>query len=116
MKRIETVNRTVHIIMCILNLGSIFYALMTASQGTPLYGFFRQLSVGSGVLLAFMRLAYLQYIVFGLIAVIAVIGYIISVKNKEVIKRNICIDAVLWAVTVFELIFLEGTFAAITAF
>ena len=116
MKRIEKANRIIHIIICVLNFGSIFYALMTCSAGTPMYSFFRRLSLAFSLPLLFMRFAYLQYIFFGLIAIFTVIKYIISFKNKEIAKRNIGIDIVLWIITVFELIYLEGAFEAIIWF
>ncbi len=116
MKRIEKANWITHIIMCILNLGSIFYALMVSSIGTPLYSFFRRLSLTFGWSLLLMRIVYLQYIIFGLIAIFTIIKYIISIKNKEIIKRNIWIDVVLWIITIFELIYLESAFGAIISF
>ena len=116
MKRIEKSNWIIHIIMCVLTLGSIFYALMVCSIGTPLYGFFRQLSLAFGWSLLLMRIVYLQYIIFGLIAIFTIIKYIISIKNKEIIIRNIWIDVVLWTITIFELIYLESAFGAIVSF
>lgn len=116
MRRIEKANRITHIIMCVLNLGSIFYALMVNSTGTSLYSFFKRLSLAFGMPLLFMRVAYLQYIIFGLIAIFTIIRYIIFIKNREIIKRNIWIDVVLWTITIFELIYLENAFGAIASF
>ncbi len=116
MKRIEKANCIIHIIMCVLNFGSIFYALMGGSIGTLLYSFFRRLSLAFSMPLLFMRVIYLQYIIFGLIAIFTIIKYIISIKNKEIIIRNIWIDVVLWTITIFELIYLESAFGAIISF
>lgn len=116
MKKFEKTNRIVHIIMCVLNLGSIFYALMMCSIGTALYSFFRRLSLAFSWSLIFMRVTYLQYIIFGLMAIFTIIKYIIFIRNKEIAKRNIWIDVVLWAITVFELSYLENAFEAILSF
>ena len=113
MKRFEKANRIIHIITCFLNLGTIFYALMVCSTRTPLYGFFRRLSLSFGMPLLFMRALYLQYIIFGLIAVFTVIVY---TKNKERVKRNVLVDVLLWTTTILELIFLERAFEAIVFF
>ena len=66
--------------------------------------------------LLFMRVIYLQYIIFGLIAIFTIIKYIISIKNKEIIIKNIWTDVVLWTITIFELIYLESAFEAIISF
>ena len=116
LKNIDKTNKIIHIVMCVLNLGSIFYALMVCSIGTPLYGFFRRLSSAFGMPLLFMRLAYLQYIIFGLLAIFTIIKYIAFAKNKEIAKKNILIDGVLWLITVFELIYLENAFKSILWF
>ena len=116
MKRIDKTNKIIHIVMCVLNLGSIFYALMVCSIGKPLYGFFRRLSLAFGMPLLFMRIAYLQYIIFGLLAIFTIIKYIAFAKNKEIAKKNILIDGVLWLITVFELIYLENAFQSILWF
>ena len=116
MKKIDNTNKIIHIIMCVLNLGSIFYALMVCSIGTPLYGFFSRLSLAFGMPLLFMRLAYLQYIIFGVLAIFTIIKYIVFAKNKEIAKKNIWIDGVLWLITVFELIYLENAFKSILWF
>ena len=116
MKRIEKANCIIHIIMCVLNFGSIFYALMGCSIGTLLYSFFRRLSLAFSMPLLFMRVIYLQYIIFGLIAIFTIIKYIISIKNKEIIIKNIWTDVVLWTITIFELIYLESAFEAIISF
>ena len=116
MKRIEKANCIIHIIMCVLNFGSIFYALMGGSIGTLLYSFFRRLSLAFSMPLLFMRVIYLQYIIFGLIAIFTIIKYIISIKNKEIIIKNIWTDVVLWTITIFELIYLESAFEAIISF
>lgn len=116
MKRFDKTNKIIHSVMCVLNLGSIFYALMVCSIGTPLYAFFRRLSLALSMPLLFMRFAYLQYIIFGLLATFTIIKYIVLIKNKEIEKRKIWIDVVLWLITVFELIYLENAFEAILWF
>lgn len=63
-----------------------------------------------------MRAIYLQYILFGALAVFAVILYTKAKKNHTIIKKRVFIDCVLWAITVFELIFLEEYFLNIIAF
>lgn len=116
MNRIEKTNRIIHIVMCVLNLGSIFYAFMVRSIGTPLYGFFRQLSLDFSMPLLFMRFAYLQYIIFGLLAIFTIIKYIVFAKKRKLQKKNIWIDGVLWLITVFEIIYLENAFKSILWF
>ena len=116
MKKIEKTNCIIHIIMCVLNLGSIFYAFMVSSIGTPLYSFFRRLTLDFSMSLVFMRIVYLQYIIFGLIAIFTIMKYIISIKNKEIIIRNMWTDVILWTITIFELIYLESAFEAIISF
>ena len=116
MKMIDKTNKIIHIVMCILNLGSIFYALMVHSIGTPLYSFFRRLSLAFGMPLLFMRFAYLQYIIFGLLGIFTIIKYIVFVINKKKVKKNSWIDGVLCLITVFELIYLEYAFESILWF
>ena len=116
MKKIEKINRIIHIVMCVLTLGTIFYALMVCSIGTPLYSFFRGLSLVFCMPLLFMRFAYLQYIIFGLLAIFTIIKYIVFAKNKEIVKRNIWIDIILWIITIIELVCLENAFESILWF
>ena len=116
MKKIEKICRIVHIIMCVLNLGQIFCILTAGSTG-QLYEFFRILSVAyRPLLIFFMSYSYLQYFVFGLLAIFMIIKYIIYDKNKEVAKKSFWIDIVLWIVTVFELYYLESSFDLILWF
>ena len=116
MKRIDKVIRIIHSVLCVLNLGSIFYALMVCSIGTSLYAVFRRLSLAFSIPLLFMRFAYLQYIVFGVLALFTIIKYIVFVKNKEFSKRNILVDIVLWIIAIIELIYLENAFESILWF
>lgn len=69
-----------------------------------------------GMPLLFMRTIYLQYIVFGILAVLTITKYIYIVKNKKVSKKDIIVDIILWGITVVELIYIEEAFLAILWF
>ena len=79
--KIQKINRIIHSVMCAMNLGAVFYALMSWSIGTPFYGFLRQMSLAFGWPLLLMRVFYLQYIIFGCVAVFTIMGYVKN--NKE---------------------------------
>ena len=117
MKRVEKIFRIVHIILCLLNIGSVFFGIMLmTSGGNNAYSFFRELSVSCCFPMLILRTAYLQYILFGVIAVFSIVNYISKIKKKEIIRKNIFLDCSLWAITVFELIHLEQYFVNIISF
>lgn len=122
MQKFEKPARIIHVIVCVLNLGSLFFGLMlpfagsATSWGSSAYLFFKGASLALALPMFFMRIIYLQYILFGILAVFSVIHYMKAKKNHTIIKKRVFIDCVLWAITVFELIFLEEYFLNIIAF
>ena len=117
MKKFEKIIRIVHIVLNGLNIGAVFFGIMKISGGGNfVYRIFRELSIGCCFTMLIMRMAYLQYILTGIIAIFSIINYGSKIKNKKVKKRNLCIDCSLWLITILELIYLEQYFAAVTSF
>ena len=117
MKKFEKSVRIIHIVLCLLNVGSLFFGIMLMTGGgNDVYSFFRELSIGCCFPMLILRIAYLQYILFGLIAIFSTVSYILKIKHKEIVRKNICIDCSLWLITIFELIYLEQYFAIIISF
>lgn len=119
MKKLEKIIRIVHTILCFLNLGCLFFALMKLSGGGNVpYRIFRwfNLLFIFVVPMFLMRLAYLQYVLFGIIAVLDVVIYVHKIKNKTVDKKHLLYDILLWIITFGELIFLEEYFLNILWF
>ena len=54
-----------------------------------------------------MRMAYLQYILFAVLAVIFVVVLISKIKNKMPKTKWLFFDLILWLVSFFELAYLE---------
>ena len=117
MKKIEKIVRILHIVLCLLNIGSIFFGIMLMiGGGNNAYSFFRELSISWCFPMLILRIAYLQYILFGVIDIFSIVNYIFRIKNKEVIRKNVFIDCFLWGITVFEIMNLERYFANIISF
>lgn len=116
MQKTEKVIRISYIVLCILNIGSIFFELMVLCIGTPLYRVFRSLCLWCSMPMFFMRMAYLQYIIFGILSVFSVLIYIGKIKNHLVTKKILFIDIALWLIILVELIFTEQYFINILYF
>ena len=116
MRKIEKITRIAYIVLCILSIGSIFYELMVLFMDTPAYGFFRSLNLSFSMPMFFMRLAYLQYIIFGILTVLSVLIYIKKIRNNIVTKKLLCLDILLWLIILIELIFTEEYFLNILYF
>lgn len=64
----------------------------------------------------FMRIAYLQYILFSIIAIIDILAYVRRLKVKQIDKKILGIDIFLWILSITELISLENYFENIKWF
>ena len=122
MQKFEKPARITQAMLCALNIGSILFGLMLpfagseSSWGSSAYLFFKGASLTLALPMFFMRIIYLQYILFGILAVFSVIHYTKVKKNHTIVKKRVFIDCVLWVITVFELIFLEEYFLNIMWF
>lgn len=117
MKKTERNIRILHIILCLLNIGCLFFGIMVMFRGgNEGYRIFRDLNIGFCTPMFFMRLFFLQYIVFSVIAVLYAKIYIYKVKNKSLNKKILCLDIVLWTLAIVELFFLEDYFECIATF
>ncbi len=113
MIRLEKIVRILHTILCALHLGCLFFGLMKATGGGNVpYKIFRWFNLLPFFVLPmfFMRIFYLQYIIFGLIAIFDIIIYIYKITEKSIDKKLLIYDVVLWIITIGELLFLEDYF------
>ena len=116
MKKAEKIVRIIYIVLCILNIGSVFFGLMVLFEDTPLYDPFIGLSLLFCIPMFYMRMIYLQYILFAVLSVLSILIYIDKIKNKLVMKKILCIDILLWLIALVEVIFTEGYFNAMLWF
>ncbi len=107
-ERFEKPVGILHALMCLLNIGSVFFGVMAVSGGgNEIYRIFRSLSLSCALPMVFMRLFYLQYIVFGLIAVFSLVNNYRKIQNKSMRRRTIAVECTLWIVAAIELLYLE---------
>ena len=117
MKIADRIFRVIHIILCCVNIGSLFFGIMVLSGGGNIvYSFFRELSIGFCFPMLLMRVVYLQYILWGIIAIFTIANAIYKIKTKSVVKKTIYVDCIFWMIAIFELIYLERYFSAIIFF
>ncbi len=114
--KIEKTARICHVVLCLLNIGAIFFAFMMLAETGPIYSFFRQLSLGFSLPMMLMRAAYLQYILFAILAVLFVVVLIGKIKNKTINAKCLAWDLALWLISAFELIYLEIYYLNIITF
>ena len=119
MKRFKKIIRIIHTVLCALHLGCLFFGLMKASGGGNMaYRIFRWFNflVIFVIPMFFMRLFYLQYIIWGLIAISDIAIYINKALKKSIEKKTLIYDAALWSITICEMLFLEEYYLNILYF
>lgn len=117
MKKAEKIFRIIHIILCFANIGSLFFGIMRFSgSGNKAYSFFRELSIELCFPMLLMRTIYLQYVLWGIIALFTIINVIYKIRTKSIAKKFVFIDCTFWITAIFELIYLESYFSAISHF
>lgn len=109
MKKVEKIARICNAILCLLNIGTLFFGLMMLSTGT-VYGFLKWISIALSTPMFFMRLIYLQYILWGIVLVMYAIVYINQIKNKTLNRKSVYIDVILWIIAIIEIALLEKYF------
>lgn len=105
--------RIIHIALCLINIGCLFFPFVKLSGGTPTYSFWCAITGWLGIPMFLMRLIYLQYVLWGVIAVFEVIFYINKIKNKNINKKMLFVDIFLWVITILEIVLLEDFFYAL---
>lgn len=117
LKKAEKAVIIIQLIFCLLNISCLFFGIMSAfGGGNTGYSIFRSLCLTFSIPAVVIRIAYMQYIIFGAIAVFDVFKYASNIKNKRVSKKYLLADIALWIITIFELIFLEDMFYNIMRF
>ena len=117
MRKAEIIARVSHIIMILLNVGCLFFGVMVFFGGNNEgYRIFRELNISFCDPMFFMRIFYLQYIIFFIIALLYTKIYIYKVKNRCLNKMIVCFDIMLWILAITELLFLENYFECILWF
>lgn len=117
MKKFEKIIRILNAILCFLDIGCLFFSSMTAFSGIhPVYRIFRSLSFAFSLPMFFMRTVYLQYILYGIIAVSYIVIYWFKIKNKCIVKKYLYTDIILCSIAIAELFFLESYFINILTF
>ena len=116
MIKIERTARICHIVLCLLNIGAIFFAFMKLAGTGAIYSFFRRLSMAFAFPMMIMRMAYLQYILFAALAVLFVIVLTVKIRNRTINAKCLAWDLTLWLVSFFELAYLELYYLNIITF
>ena len=89
----------------IIHLPAVFFGLMTIFMGTPLYSFFRTLSISPAYLLV---LLYITHIFLMIIIALYIATWVDTIKHKKPTgKIGIVLDIVLIAVLIVEIIYMN---------
>ena len=80
------------------------------------YSVFKRLSLMFSVPMLLLRLAYLQYILWGIIAVFMIANVIYKIKTHSLNNKTLIVDCSFWILAIVELISLENYFNAIITF
>ena len=62
--------------------------MVLSGGGNIVYSFFRELSIGFCFPMLLMRVVYLQYILWGIIAIFTIANAIYKIKTKSVVKKT----------------------------
>lgn len=117
MKKVEKSVRIIHIVLCLLNVSSLFFGIMLLTGGeNEIYRFFREISIEFCFPMLLMRVVYLQYILWGIVAMFTIVNVIYKIKIKNIEKKIVFVDCAFWVIAIFELIYLERYFGAIISF
>lgn len=112
-KKTENTVRIIHTVLCVLHLGCLFFGVMKAFGGNNIpYRVARWLSLLP--IFAFptylMKMFDFQTVVFGLFALWNIAMYIYKLIKRDIDKKKLMYDIVLWLVTFGELMFLGEYF------
>lgn len=116
MKRTENTVRVIHTVLCVLHLGCLFFGLMKAFGGNNIpYRAARWLCLLPIFVfpMYLMKMLDLQIVVFGLFGIWNIVMYIYKLVKRDIDKKKLTYDIVLWLVTVTELVFLGEYFVNI---